>query len=208
MRPEHPVVLDIWSDYVCPFCYLELPLIDRLKQEFGDRLEVNWHAFELRPEPKPTLDPQGAYLHDTWERSVYPLAHARGMTLHLPPVQPRSRKAFEAAEHARTVGRFDAMHHALFRAFFEEGRDIEDTETLLDVGAAAGLELDPLKDMLDVGRYTQRVCEQEQQAREMGIAAVPLMMVRLAGRGFADAIVVSGAAGYDELHGAVLHAAN
>lgn len=207
MRPDHPVALDIWSDYVCPFCYLELPAIDRLQQEFGSGLVVTWHAYELRPDPEPTLDPQGDYLRDLWAHSVYPMAHARGMTLHLPPVQPRSRKAFEAVEHARTVGRFDAMHHALFRAFFEEGRDIGDTETLLDVGASAGLEMDPLKDMLDTGRYTRRVLDQEEQARKLGITGVPLMLAHLAGRGSSDAIVINGVAGIEDLRGAIAQAA-
>ena len=207
MQSDHPVTLDIWSDYVCPFCYLELPVIDQLQQEFGQRLEVQWHAFELRPDPAPTLDPQGAYLHDTWTRLVYPMAHARGMKLHLPPLQPRSRKAFEAAEHARTLGHFHAMHRALFRAFFEEGLDIGDTETLLDIGAAAGLERDPLKDMLDTGRYARRVLEQEEQARKLGITGVPLAMAHLGGRDLSGAVIVNGAAGIDELRDAVLQAA-
>jgi predicted DsbA family dithiol-disulfide isomerase len=207
MRSDYPVTLDIWSDYVCPFCYLQLPVIDRLQQEFGPRLEVRWHAFELRPDPAPTLDPQSPYLHDTWTRLVYPMAHARGMRLHLPPVQPRSRKAFEASEHARTLGHFHAMHRALFRAFFEEGRDIGDTETLLDVGAAAGLERDPLKDMLDTGRYTHRVLEQEEQARKLGIGGVPLTMARLGDRDASEAIVVNGAADIDALRSAVMQAA-
>src|SRR3569623_1511568 len=45
--------IDIWSDYVCPFCYLELPVIDHLQQPYGTTLEVRWRAFELRPEPVP-----------------------------------------------------------------------------------------------------------------------------------------------------------
>jgi predicted DsbA family dithiol-disulfide isomerase len=207
MQADHSVTLDIWSDYVCPFCYLELPVIDRLQQDFGPRLEVRWHAFELRPDPAPTLDPQGAYLHDIWTRRVYPMAHARGMTLHLPPVQPRSRKAFEAVEHARTLGHFNAMHRALFRAFFEEGRDIGDTETLLDVGAAAHLERDPLKDVLDTGRYTHRVLDQEQHARKLGIGGVPLTLVHLVGRDLSDAIAVNGAVEIDELRDAILQVA-
>ena len=99
-----PVRLSIWSDYVCPFCYLELPLLDQLNAELGDRVAVDWRAFELRPDPVPTLDPDAPYLHRVWSQSVYPMAEARGMTLRLPPVQPRSRKALEAAEFARSVG--------------------------------------------------------------------------------------------------------
>src|SRR5450830_333556 len=93
--------IDVWSDYVCPFCYLELPVVQRLRQKWNGTLELVWRAFELRPEPRPTLDPDGDYLHTTWNRSVYPMAAERGMSLKLPPVQPRSRKAFEAVAYAR-----------------------------------------------------------------------------------------------------------
>ncbi len=67
------------------------------------------------------------------------------MKLRLPPVQPRSRKALEAAEFAREKGLYDEMHNALFRAFFEDGRDIGDVEVILDVAAPVGLDLSELR---------------------------------------------------------------
>ncbi len=49
------IFIDVWSDYVCPFCYLQMPV---LKEFAGDRdLQVRWRAFELRPEPAPPLAP-------------------------------------------------------------------------------------------------------------------------------------------------------
>ena len=56
-------------------------------------MEIDWRAYKLRSDPVPTLDPDGDYLHRVWNASVYPMARAFGMTLRLPPVQPRSRKA-------------------------------------------------------------------------------------------------------------------
>src|SRR2546423_7751388 len=97
---ERRVQINVWSDYVCPFCYLEKPVLERLRQEFGDAIEVHWRAFELRPEPVPTLDPAGEYLRTVWAQAVYPMAAERGLTLRLPPDQPRSRRAFESAEFA------------------------------------------------------------------------------------------------------------
>jgi predicted DsbA family dithiol-disulfide isomerase len=58
----------IGSDYVCPFCYLELPELARLARE-RETVGVVWCAFELRPEPEPTLDPDEAYLHRVWNAS-------------------------------------------------------------------------------------------------------------------------------------------
>jgi predicted DsbA family dithiol-disulfide isomerase len=83
-----PIVrLDVWSDYVCPFCYLEEPILGRIRDEFGNDVDVKWQAFELRPEPVPTLAPDGEYLHTVWNDSVYPMAAERGMNLKLPAVQ-------------------------------------------------------------------------------------------------------------------------
>ena len=85
-------------------------------------IEVVWRAFELRPEPVATLDPRGEYLQRVWKNSVYPMAERLGMTMKLPPVQPRSRLAHEAAHWAREQGRFDDYHAAVFRAFLKEGK--------------------------------------------------------------------------------------
>ena len=54
------VVVDVWSDYVCPFCYLQEPVFEAVSKQYGNAIEVRRHAFELRPEPVPTLDPGGA----------------------------------------------------------------------------------------------------------------------------------------------------
>ncbi len=173
-----PLRLDVWSDYVCPFCYLEEPVLTKMREEFGDRLAVQWRAFELRPVPVPTLPPRGDYLVDIWDRAVYPMARDRGMTLKLPPMQPRSRLALEAAECAREHGRFDAMHAAIFRAFFEEGRDIGQKEVLLDLGESCGLERDILERALRSGQYRERVLKDEALAGELGLSGVPAMLLR------------------------------
>jgi predicted DsbA family dithiol-disulfide isomerase len=197
------MVIDVWSDYICPFCYLELPELTRAREEFGGRLDVHWHPFELRPDPVPALDPDGPYLHDTWNNLVYPLAEKRGMQLKLPPVQPRSRKAFEAAEHARVIGRFDDMHSALFYAFFVEGFDIEDPEVLLEVAGSIGMEMDPLKDVLDAGRYTHRIIEAEEEAHRLGITAVPTLVVRRPDWRISDGERLRGAVPYADIRRAI-----
>jgi predicted DsbA family dithiol-disulfide isomerase len=207
MTSEPRIAVEIWSDYVCPFCYLELPAVERLEEEFGQRVDVSWHAFELRPEPVPTLDPDGEYLHDIWGRSVYPMAEERGMRLRLPPVQPRSRKAFEAVAHAKTLGLFDRMHDALFRGFFEHGKDIGNTETLLEIAASIGMDPAALKEALDTERYTQQVLEDEQRAYDLGITGVPLTLVRRADRPLAESMALSGAVPYEKLRAAADRAA-
>src|SRR3569623_850738 len=159
----------IWSAYVCPFCYLELPVIDHLQQTYGTTREVRWRACERRPEPVPTLDPAGEYLRNTWARVVYPMAAQRDMTLHLPPVQPRSRKALELAAYARAQGRFDADHRA------------------------------PLQQALMEGLYTVEVLEDLRLAHALNVSAVPTLLLRQAAGGWHTAVPLSGALPYDHV---------
>lgn len=191
--------VDVWSDYVCPFCWLEVPVLDALKTRLGDQVNIDWHAFELRPEPAPTLDPAGDYLTDIWARAVYPMARERGMRLALPPVQPRSRLALEAAEHARAEGRFDAMHRAIFRAFFEDGHDIGDLDVLLELAHGVDLRVDGLATALRFGTHTEAVLADERLAEALGVTGVPLIVFRPAGAGWDDAVGLSGAQGEERV---------
>lgn len=204
MPNDNPVRILVWSDYVCPFCYLERPVLRRIQDELGDRVEIDWRSFELRPEPEPTLDPDAEYLHRVWNQSVYPMAEARGLAaMKLPPVQPRSRKAHEAAEFAREAGLLDAMNQALFQAFFEDGRDLADMEVLLDIGRSVGLDENGLREALASNRYEERVLEDQHLARQIGISGVPALIVTAG----AQAYLVSGAQPYETVKDVIARAA-
>ena len=181
-------------------------MLNRIRREYGETLDLQWRAFELRPAPTPTLDPNGEYLHTVWNQSVYPMAKQRGMTLRLPPVQPRSRHAFELAELARAHGRFDEVHRGIFKAFFEDGRNIDGLETLIFIGTAAGLDGEAVRAALDRGTYRERVIHDEREAADLGIAAVPTMMVGRSDGPLAEAHALSGAQAYEDVKAAVEHA--
>ena len=199
----HTVRITVWSDYVCPFCYLEEPVLDRIRAEYGPTVDLQWRAFELRPAPVPTLDPAGDYLRTVWNQAVYPMAGQRGMTLRLPPLQPRSRRALELAEFARAKGGFDAVHRGIFKAFFEEGRDIDDLETLITIGTAAGLDGEAVRTALEQETYRQRVIQDEREAADRGITAVPTILVGRADRPIEEAKVICGAQPYEVVKTAV-----
>ena len=169
--------IDVWSDYVCPFCYLQEPIVERIAQEFDGQVQVRWRAYELRPEPEPTLEPAGEYLRNIWATAVYPMAAKRGMTLQLPPVQPRSRRAFEATEYARDRGKADAMRHAIFVAFFEHGRDIGDLGVLGEIAESLDIHPSGLRRALEANVYTGRVVGDENEAAELGLSGVPAMVL-------------------------------
>ncbi|MDB6148746.1 MAG: disulfide bond formation protein DsbA [Chthoniobacter sp.] len=197
------VRIDVWSDYVCPFCYLAEPTLARVEQEFAGRLEVIWRAFELRPDPVPTLDPKGEYLRDTWARAVYPMARERGMTLRLPPVQPRSRLAHEAVAFARAHGEAAALNHALFRAFFEYGEDIGDVNILAKHAVAVGLVEATLRRAIAEGAHHDEVLADEQLAQKLRLHGVPAIAVRAAEDPIELAVLLEGAQPYEVVRSVV-----
>ncbi len=195
--------IEVWSDYVCPFCYLQEPVVDRIEADFASRVQVRWRAYELRPEPEPTLDPAGDYLTDIWSRAVYPMAADRGMKLQLPPVQPRSRKAFEATEYARDRGKAGAMRHAIFAAFFEHGRDIGDVQVLGEIAEQLDIHPTGLIRALDRGVYTGRVIRDENEAAELGFSGVPAMVLTLDPPNEHKRLLISGAQPYERVREAI-----
>lgn len=136
-------------------------------------IEIVWRAFELRPEPVPTLPPDGEYLHRVWNASVYPMAESLGITMKLPPIQPRSRLAHEAAHWARTQGKFEPMNAAIFRAFFERGENIGEIDILVSLASALDLESDNLRRALESRKFEKSVIADEQTAEQLGVSGVP-----------------------------------
>ena len=136
-------------------------------------VEIIWRAFELRPEPVPTLDPKGDYLQRAWSTSVYPLAERLGVTMKLPPVQPRTRLAHEAAHWARSQGRFDDYHAEVFRAFFERGEDIGEIDVLVSLALELGLDSHSQRQALKTREFEKSVLADERDAARSGVSGVP-----------------------------------
>lgn len=148
------------------------PAIHDLKRLAPD-VEIVWRAFELRPEPVPTLDPRGEYLTRVWRDAVYPMAERLGVTMHLPPVQSRSRRAHEAAQWARRRGRFEDYNSAVFRAFFERGEDIGDVDVLARIAFDLQLDDAALRSALERREFEGDVLVDEHEAARLGVTGVP-----------------------------------
>ena len=137
------------------------------------QVQIIWRAFELRPDPVPMLDPKGDYLRRVWASSVYPMAERLGVAMKLPPMQPRSRRAHEAAHWARDQGRFDDYHAEVFRAFFERGEDIADVDVLVSLAEKLGLSGESLREALHQRTFEPSVRRDERDAQNIGISGVP-----------------------------------
>ena len=166
----------VYSDYVCPFCFLAEARLKHAAEERG--LILDWRPFELRPEPTPTLRPEDEYLPRVWRQSVYPLAASLGVPIRLPSVspQPYSRLAFEGFQHAKAHGLADEYNHAVFAAFFQEDQDIGDPEVLTTVAAAVGLDPAAFRGDLDRGVYAAAHRQCLADAAAEGIRSVPTVV--------------------------------
>jgi predicted DsbA family dithiol-disulfide isomerase len=136
--------------------------------------------FELRPEPHPTLRPEGDYLQWAWQQSVYPLARQMGVPISLPPVspQPHTHLAFEGFQYAKEHGKGNAYNHRVLKAFFVEGQDIGQIDVLTRLAGEVGLNEKDFEEALRTRKYR----EAHQQAlrhayEEAGVTGVPMFVV-------------------------------
>lgn len=88
-----------------------------------------------------------------------------------------SLKALEAAEFAREHGDFDAFHHAVFTAYWAEGRDIGKVEVLKEIAASVGLDAEALAAAVEDGRYRERVMADYELAQRIGFSGVPAFIL-------------------------------
>jgi predicted DsbA family dithiol-disulfide isomerase len=173
------IEIKVWSDFVCPFCMIaEKPLLDAIAAS-GLDVNLQWMPFELRPYPAETLRPEDSYLQSVWPQSVYPMAERHGVTLKLPSVspQPHTGLAWEGYQFALEQGRGNAYNDRMLKAFFQEDRDIGDVEVLTQLAGELGLDQASFRSALEQRRYRVQHQQALLLAQDMGIQAVPTMLI-------------------------------
>lgn len=192
--------VDLWSDLVCPFCWIGITHFRRGLALLGSEappIELRWRAFMLDPEADATPVPLAeAYAHkfggEEQAAAMFARVEAAGREAGLPidlsrgQVRVTTREAHRLMWLARERGAdVDAVADALFHAHFAEGRNLADPATLVRAGAAGGLTEDAVKALLAGTDGGQQVQADMGQARQIGISAVPFFVLdgRLAVRG-------------------------
>ena len=174
------VPIHIWSDYVCPYCFLaEQPLANAIAAS-GVETDIRWMPFELRPEPTKTLRPEDDYLQSGWTQSVYPLAEQMGVEIKLPDVspQPYSRLAFEGHLFAEANALSREYTHRMFTAFFRESQDIGAIDVLTSLAEEIGLDSTAFCEALHEGTYAAAHQSLLKQAyEEIQVTAVPSFLI-------------------------------
>ena len=173
------ISMTIFSDFVCPFCYVGSGIIDSLTEEFD--LDVTWVGHELHPET-PAGGVVLAERFDPFDVDQVMFECRRrgepyGLTFGEPTILSNTRLALEAAEFARDAGAFHVFHQAMFEAYFSDGRNLGDRAVIREVAGACGLDTAALAHALDQRIYAERIKAAGEAAAERGVTAIPCFFI-------------------------------
>jgi predicted DsbA family dithiol-disulfide isomerase len=206
--------IDVWSDIACPWCYVGKRRLEAALQRFSGRHtpKVTWHAFELNPSAPRQSEPgnhaerlakkYGMSLAQAEQRTAHlkQLAQADGLNLDFERMRPAN--TFDAHRLVRLGlehGRQTEVKERLLNAYFSEGAALGERDTLVRLGAEAGLDTDVVSAALASDTYVREVRADEKDARDLGIQGVPFFV-------FAKRYAVSGAQPVDLLLSALQQA--
>lgn len=166
--------ISFYYDVVCPYSYMESFAVEAA--EDAGEVEVEWLPFELRPAPRPLLEPRGDHLRVDWTQNVYRLALERRIEIHLPRHQPRSTLPLAACLWAQEQGRLRAFKHALYEAFFCEGENIATDGEIARAAERAGLDPEAALVAAYAPERLARIAEIRRQAEAAGVRGVPTLL--------------------------------
>lgn len=185
--------VDIWSDVICPWCYVGKARFEKALDSFAhrDEVQVVYHSFELDPStPRGQRESNLAMLSQKFGKSqaealamdeqVGGLARAEGLGF------DSGRPAGNTFDIHRVLhlGLDRGVQHALLgavnEAYFAQARDVFDREVLTEVAAGAGVDADEVGKVFDGDAYADQVRQDELQARQIGISGVPFFVFDMA----------------------------
>ncbi|MDR7126490.1 DsbA family oxidoreductase [Pseudotabrizicola sp. 4114] len=183
------IKLDIFSDPVCPWCYIGKANLDRALESAPDHpFDIEWHPFQLNPGmPAEGVD-RAEYLEakfggkakavEIYAR-VEQAARDAGLEIDFStiPRMPNTLNAHRLIHWAGLEGRQTAIVSALFRGYWREGRDIGDAATLTDIAEAAGMDRALTERLLATDEDTEALKARDIHARQRGVTGVPCFII-------------------------------
>lgn len=192
--------IEVWSDIACPFCYLGKKRLEKAIQDFeyGDRVEIIWKSYQLDPDLQ-TEGTRSIYEYLEEERG-YDVQQLQRSNQHLTEkgkelgiefdfediVVANTFHAHILLQYSRSQGLQLAMKDRLMRAYFTEGKNVGDKETLLDLAEDVRLDRDACEKALRSGDHGEQVRMDAYEAHQLGARGVPFFV-------FNDKYIVRGA---------------
>jgi predicted DsbA family dithiol-disulfide isomerase len=188
---------DVISDVICPWCFIGKRRLEKAIVAHGGKVKVQWHPYQLNP----TMPKEGVSRRDyrtkkfgSWERSqgldarVVAVGREEGIDFVFDRIErtPNTLDAHRLIWLADEEGVQDAVVEALFLAYFTNGRDICNPQTLLDVVAEAGLDRSKCEAILNSDEGLEAIKETEELYRGHHLDGVPFFVIN-------DKIMLTGA---------------
>lgn len=183
------MIIDIWSDVVCPWCYIGKRRLEKALSQFEHREEVviRHRAFQLQPDIN-TTQPTKAYLAEKYrmaesqveemQANVCAIADGEGLCYNLD--ETLSGNTFDAHRlllWAQTIGKQDALLEAMYSAYFEKSLPLFSHQDLIKVASDAGIDEADVKALLLGDEYGDQVLEDRALASQLGATGVPFFVI-------------------------------
>lgn len=202
--------VEIWSDVMCPFCYIGKRRFENALEQFAhkDKVEVVWKSFQLNPDMKTQpgkninqylSEVKGWSLEQAQQANdhVTKMAKEVGLDYNMDKaVVANSFDAHRLVQLAKTTGKGDAMEEQLFKAYFTEGKNTADHDTLVQLATAIGIDAETVKKVLDSDEYADAVDQDIYESQQIGVRGVPFFVLN-------DRYAVSGAQAVETFAGAL-----
>lgn len=183
--------IEIWSDVMCPFCYIGKRHFEEAleKLEYKDQIEVIWKSYQLDASiPEIVNDTYAGYLSKKRNVSetqgkemlaaVTASAKQAGLDYHFDKtVMTNSFKAHSLIQFAKSKGKGDEMEERLFKAFFTEGKNVSDLDTLTQLAKEIGLNENEISTAFTDDTYAYQVKNDINEAIELGVTGVPFFVL-------------------------------
>jgi len=170
--------ITVFSDYICPFCYLGHHRLFRLCDSYD--LKINWCFLEIHPETSANGEPIDSldYASDQWQQmldNLHRIANEENIPLEKLSFITNSKDALLLAEATKQCGReiFYVLHEALFHAYFVEGKNIGDRGILKEIAKASGVDEKTIEAAWTDLTYQQRLTNNFNTARKYNVQSVP-----------------------------------
>ncbi|KAF0993666.1 DsbA family oxidoreductase [Geobacillus sp. TFV-3] len=183
--------IEVWSDFVCPFCYIGKRRLEQALAQFPHRedVEIVFRSFELDPNAKKETSltiheliakKYGITVEEAKRANadIGRQAEAVGLTFRFETMKPTNTfDAHRLAQYAKEKGKLNDVVERLFYAYFTESKRISDRDVLLALAEAAGLDRVEAEEVLAGGRYTEEVRRDEEEAAALGVRGVPFFVL-------------------------------
>ncbi len=182
--------IEIWSDVICPFCYIGKSKFESALNEFADKqnIEVEWKSFQIMPDLQTQI---GRSIHDVLvEKKRISLEEAKqlngyatsmakqvGLDYHFDKAIPANTlKAHQFQHFAKGNGKGNEAEELMFKAYFTDGKNIDDIPTLVELGKTIGLDAETLKNAIENEIYLTAVKANIEEAQQIGVNGVPFFV--------------------------------